>query len=136
MAVTQSVKSPPQGAAWAALGAQADSVGLIEERGFLRFLEAYRGKADRFHEGARVFFGLMDQGGHCLAIQQRLRRFNGGLFRHVAALPITEDMASAASARAGRGWPATRASMMGCAPRWDCASLKAKGVTCRPSAET
>lgn len=68
----------------------ADSVGLIDDRGFQRFLESYRGKADRFHEAARVFFKAMDSGGHCLATQQRIRQFNGGLFKVVEPLPINE----------------------------------------------
>ena len=91
----------------------ADSVGLIEERGFLRFLEAYRGKADRFHEGARVFFGLMDQGGHCLAIQQRLRRFNGGLFRSAVPLPITEEELEALIAAARCDWALVEPAIFG-----------------------
>lgn len=69
----------------------ADSVGLIDERGFQRFLESYRGKADRFPDAARVFFSAMDGGGHCLATQQRIRQFNGGLFKVVDPMPVTEQ---------------------------------------------
>ena len=68
----------------------ADSIGLIDARGFQCFLESYRGKADRFHDAARVFFSTMDMGGHCLATQQRIRQFNGGLFKVVDPMPITE----------------------------------------------
>ncbi|WGM46834.1 hypothetical protein KOAAANKH_01708 [Brevundimonas sp. NIBR10] len=67
----------------------ADSVGLIEERGFLRLMEAYRDRPHQFHHGAQIFFRTMDQGGHCPAIRRDLRRFNGGLFRKDAVVEIT-----------------------------------------------
>src|SRR5690606_18166111 len=44
----------------------------------------------RFHLGAEDFFRHMDEGGYCLAVRQDIRRFNGGLFKHTAAMPITE----------------------------------------------
>lgn len=91
----------------------ADSVGLIEDRGFRRFLEGYRGHADQFHLGAGDFFRRMDEGGHCSAIRQTLRRFNGGLFRHAAALPITEDELEALIAAARRDWASVEPAIFG-----------------------
>ncbi|HEY1073145.1 class I SAM-dependent DNA methyltransferase [Brevundimonas sp.] len=91
----------------------ADSVGLIEDRGFRRFLESYRGQADQFHLGAGDFFRRMDEGGHCSAIRQTLRRFNGGLFRHIAALPITEDELEALIAAARRDWASVEPAIFG-----------------------
>lgn len=91
----------------------ADSVGLIEERGFQVFLASYRGKADRFHEAARVFFRTMDQGGHCLATQQRIRRFNGGLFRNVDPLPVTEAELEALIAAAKCDWSLVEPAIFG-----------------------
>ena len=91
----------------------ADSVNLIEDKGFLRFLESYRGHADKFHLGARDFFRRMDEGGHCSAIRQDLRRFNGHLFQHVAALPITEDELEALIAAAKRDWASVEPAIFG-----------------------
>lgn len=91
----------------------ADSVGLIDRRGFLGFLESYRGQADQFHKGAGDFFRRMDQGGHCSAIRQDLRRFNGGLFRHGAALPITEAELEALIAAARRDWASVEPAIFG-----------------------
>lgn len=91
----------------------ADSVGLIEDKGFLSFLESYRGKADQFHKGAGDFFKRMDEGGHCSAIRQDLRRFNGGLFKQAAALPITEQELDALIAAARRDWASVEPAIFG-----------------------
>lgn len=91
----------------------ADSVGLIEDKGFRRFLESYRGHAAQFHLGAGDFFRRMDEGGHCSAIRQTLRRFNGGLFRHAAALPINEDELEALIAAAQRDWASVEPAIFG-----------------------
>ncbi len=91
----------------------ADSVGLIEGRGFQTFLESYRGKADRFHEAARIFFRTMDRGGHCLATQQHIRRFNGGLFRNVDPLPVTEAELEALIAAAKCDWSLVEPAIFG-----------------------
>ena len=91
----------------------ADSVGLIEDHGFRRFLESYRGQADQFHLGAGDFFRRMDRGGHCSALRQNLRRFNGGLFRQAAALPINEDELEALIAAAKRDWASVEPAIFG-----------------------
>lgn len=91
----------------------ADSVNLIEKRGFLRFLESYRGTAGSFHLGADDFFRRMDQGGHCSAIRQDIRRFNGGLFQHSAALPITEAELEALIAAAQLDWASVEPAIFG-----------------------
>lgn len=91
----------------------ADSVNLIEQRGFLRFLESYRGAAGSFHLGADDFFRRMDQGGHCSAIRQDIRRFNGGLFQHSAALPITEAELEALIAAAQLDWASVEPAIFG-----------------------
>jgi hypothetical protein len=91
----------------------ADSVGLIEQRGFLEFLKSYRGQARHFHKGAGDFFRRMDEGGHCAAIRQDLRRFNGGLFRQDAAVEITEDELEALIEAAGKRWDFVEPAIFG-----------------------
>jgi hypothetical protein len=91
----------------------ADSVGLIEQRGFLEFLKSYRGQARHFHKGAGDFFRRMDEGGHCAAIRQDLRRFNGGLFRQDAAVEITEEELEALIEAAGKRWDFVEPAIFG-----------------------
>lgn len=91
----------------------ADSVGLIERKGFLTLLESYRGKAHQFHKAAGEFFRQMDRGGHCSAIQQDIRRFNGGLFREATALPIDEAELEALIAAAQRDWALVEPAIFG-----------------------
>lgn len=91
----------------------ADSVNLIEGRGFQRLLESYRGDAGRFHLGAEDFFRHMDEGGYCLAVRQSIRRFNGGLFKHAAALPITEAELEALIEAAGLDWASVEPAIFG-----------------------
>ena len=91
----------------------ADSVRLIDYRGFLGLLESYRSKADRFHDAARIFFRTMDEGGHCLATQERIRRFNGGLYHRVDPIPITEDELSALIAAARCDWANVEPAIFG-----------------------
>ncbi|CAN5158039.1 hypothetical protein BH09PSE1_BH09PSE1_15030 [soil metagenome] len=91
----------------------ADSVGLIADRGFLSLLEAYRDRPHQFHHGARAFFRTMDQGGHCAAIRQDLRRFNGGLFKHDVAVEITGAELEALIEAARRDWRQVEPAIFG-----------------------
>lgn len=91
----------------------ADSIGLIQDGGFRRFIEGYRGRADQFHRGARDFFHKMDTGGYFPALHQELKRFNGGLFAEDAALPVTETELEALIAAAGRDWASVEPAMFG-----------------------
>ena len=74
-----------------------------------------RSEMHLFDDSGRAgdFFRRMDQGGHCSAIRQTLRRFNGGLFRHAAALPITEDELEALIAAARRDWASVEPAIFG-----------------------
>lgn len=91
----------------------ADSVGLIESRGFLAFLKSYRGQARHFHTAASEYFRHMDSGGHCPAARQDLRRFNGGLFREVAPIPITEPELEALVEAAQADWASVEPAIFG-----------------------
>jgi len=91
----------------------ADSVGLIEQRGFRRFLETYRGQAEHFHKGASDFFRRMETGGHCPAIQQDLQRFNGGFLGEAAAVPITEAELDLLLEAARRDWASVEPAIFG-----------------------
>lgn len=91
----------------------ADSVGLIRRRSFTEMLETYSGEADQFHHGARVLFMAMDEGGYCVATHQNVRRFNGGLYKTVETLPITEGELSALIAAANCDWTNVEPAIFG-----------------------
>lgn len=92
----------------------ADSVGLIEDRAFLKcLLKDYRGQARNFHTAASEFFRHMDSGGHCPAVRQDLRRFNGGLFREVRPVQINEEELEALIAAAERDWSMVEPAIFG-----------------------
>jgi hypothetical protein len=91
----------------------ADSVGLIDKRGFLKLLEGYRGEANHFHEGARDLFLTMDRGGYCVAAHQSVRRFNGGLYRSVETFRVTEEELSALITAARCDWANVEPAIFG-----------------------
>ncbi len=91
----------------------ADSVGLIGRRGFLELLTSYRGCASRFHIGAESFFRTMHSGGHCAVIRQDIPRFNGGLYREVATIAVTDDELEALIAAAQRDWTSVEPAIFG-----------------------
>jgi hypothetical protein len=82
----------------------AEDIGLLPENGFLRLIELHKGRADRFHLAANDFFEKMDKGGYNAAIQADIRRFNGGLFRGVISVEITEDELVLLDKAARRDW--------------------------------
>lgn len=69
----------------------AEDTGLIPERGFSRLLAAYRDTLDVVEDGLAAFFQTLDTGGFSPDLKTRLRRFNGALFAHPSALPLTLD---------------------------------------------
>lgn len=91
----------------------ADSVGLIERRGFLELLTGYRGCAARFHIGAESFFRTMHTGGHCAVIRQDIPRFNGGLYREIATIRVTEEQLEALIEAAQRDWTSVEPAIFG-----------------------
>jgi hypothetical protein len=82
----------------------SEDIGLLPAGGFLKLIELYKGRADRFHLAANDFFDKMDKGGHMAAIQADIRRFNGGLFREAITVPITEDELGLLEQAARRDW--------------------------------
>lgn len=91
----------------------ADSVGLLEDYGFRKLIQSCRGRARYFHEEARTFFQKMDEGGYCPAIQQDIRRFNGGLFKGKAVVPVTEDELTLLALAAERDWARVEPAIFG-----------------------
>src|SRR5690606_34674574 len=82
----------------------ADSVGLIEKRRCLSLRGCYRGQADRFDRWASHVCQRMERGGHCPAIRQDQKRFNGGLCRQVAPRETNAVELAALIEAAKRHW--------------------------------
>ena len=69
----------------------AEGVGLLPKGAFLKLIEEHKGKANRFHFAANDFFTTMDKGGYSPAVQEDIKKFNGGLFHDAITVEITED---------------------------------------------
>jgi hypothetical protein len=91
----------------------AEDVGLLPEKGFERLLNMYRGRAERFHVAAQNFFHLMDVSGHSDAIQEDIRRFNGGLFHDKPVIPVNEAELELLAKAAARNWKAVEPAIFG-----------------------
>ncbi len=79
----------------------------------MNVLESHRGQADKFPDAARSFLQMMDKGGYDLATQARIRWFNGGLFRYVDPVPVTEDELAALTAAARCDWANVEPAIFG-----------------------
>lgn len=69
----------------------AEDVGLLPDNLFTRVLETqWIADPKRFPREVMHLWGTMDKGGH-FGFEGVLRKFNGGLFRNVAALPLSRE---------------------------------------------
>lgn len=82
----------------------AERLELLPKDAFLKLIQLHKEKANRFHIAALDFFAKMDKGGYAPAIQADIKHFNGGLFREVVSVPITEDELSLLETAARRDW--------------------------------
>lgn len=91
----------------------AEDIGLLPEGAFLKLIENHKGKAKRFHIAASDFFNTMDTGGYSPAIQEDIKKFNGGLFHGAISVEITEDELSLLEKAARRDWHAVEPAIFG-----------------------
>jgi len=91
----------------------AEDIGLLPNGAFLKLIQQHKGKANRFHLGATDFFKTMDKGGYSPAIQEDIRKFNGGLFHEAISVEITEDELKLLEIAAGRDWRAVEPAIFG-----------------------
>lgn len=91
----------------------AEDIGLLPNGAFLKLIEQHKGKASRFHLAAADFFKTMDKGGYFPAIQEDIRKFNGGLFHEAISVEITEDELKLLEIAAGRDWRAVEPAIFG-----------------------
>lgn len=91
----------------------AEDIGLLPKGAFLKLVESHKGKAKRFHLAANDFFGTMDIGGYSPAIQEDIKKFNGGLFHETISVEITEDELELLDKAARRDWHAVEPAIFG-----------------------
>ncbi|HTO60243.1 MAG TPA: DNA methyltransferase [Bradyrhizobium sp.] len=91
----------------------AEDIGLLPKGAFLKLIQQHKAKANRFHLGATDFFKTMDKGGYSPAIQEDIRKFNGGLFHETISVEITEDELNLLEIAAGRDWRAVEPAIFG-----------------------
>ncbi len=66
----------------------AEDVGLIPKHKFRRALEGMKDNPDAFVPTVQELWGAMARGGYSVALQEKIRHFNGGLFEDVEVLPV------------------------------------------------
>jgi hypothetical protein len=91
----------------------AEDIGLLPKGAFLRLIEQHKGKANRFHIAASQFFETMDKGGYSPAIQEDIKKFNGGLFHGTLSVEISEDELTLLEKAARRDWHAVEPAIFG-----------------------
>ena len=91
----------------------AEDIGLLPKGAFLKLIEQHKGKANRIHVAANDFFATMDKGGYSPAIQEDIKKFNGGLFREAISVEIAEDELTLLEKAARRDWRAVEPAIFG-----------------------
>ena len=91
----------------------AEDISLLPKGAFLKLIEQHKGKAKRFHIAASDFFATMDKGGYSPAIQEDIKKFNGGLFHEAISVEITEDELVLLEKAARRDWHAVEPAIFG-----------------------
>jgi hypothetical protein len=92
----------------------AEDIGLLPKGAFLKLVEQHKGNAQHFHITTNQFFREMDKGAKFSPlIQEKIREFNGGLFREAASIEINEDELTLLEKAARRGWQAVEPAIFG-----------------------
>lgn len=92
----------------------AEDIGLLPKGAFLKLVEQHKGNAQHFHITADQFFREMDKGAvFSPLIREKIREFNGGLFREAASIEINEDELTFLEKAARRSWQAVEPAIFG-----------------------
>ena len=83
----------------------AEDIGLLPKGAFLKLIGQHKGKARHFHTTSDQFFREMDKGAKFSPlIQEKIRQFNGGLFRDTVTIEIDEDELALLATAASKSW--------------------------------
>ena len=91
----------------------AEDVGLIPEHKFRKTLEAIRGRPEAFAPTVRELWGKMASGGYSVALQEKIKHFNGGLFEDVEVLELTDAQLELFIEAAKHDWAQVEPSIFG-----------------------
>jgi hypothetical protein len=91
----------------------AEDVGLIEGYRFRKTLEGLRGRLEAFVPTVEELWRTMATGGYSVALGDRVRHFNGGLFEGVEVLPVTEAGLALFIGAASHDWSQVEPSIFG-----------------------
>ena len=91
----------------------AEDVGLIPEGKFRRALETMKGRPEAFVPSLQNLWDAMARGGYSIALQEKIKHFNGGLFEEVEVLPVTAEQLGLFTEAAGRDWSEVEPSIFG-----------------------
>ncbi|MEI6035780.1 MAG: DNA methyltransferase [Verrucomicrobiae bacterium] len=69
----------------------AEDVELLPKDSFVKLLKSLHGHTDQFVPMIEELWGRMKTGGFSTVLREKVRHFNGGLFEHATALPLTDD---------------------------------------------
>jgi len=69
----------------------AEDVELLPKDCFVNLLKSLHGHTDQFVPMIEELWARMKTGGFSTVLREKVRHFNGGLFEHAAALPLTDD---------------------------------------------
>lgn len=91
----------------------AEDVGLIERAAFRTKLKDLRSRPEGFVAAVRDIWQAMSKGGESIALNARLKHFNGGLFENVEVLPVTPAQLDLFIEAAEHNWSEVEPSIFG-----------------------
>ncbi len=91
----------------------AEDVGLLKRASFTGLLKEYKGDADKVHIPLGRLWQEMNEGGFSPELHTDVLKFNGGLFKGAAALPIMEDDLDWLTIAADRDWKDVEPAIFG-----------------------
>ena len=91
----------------------AEDVGLIPEQKFRAALERMKGYPEAFVPSIQDLWNAMAKGGYSVALQEKIKHFNGGVFDEVEVLPVTAEQLDLFAEAAAFDWSAVEPSIFG-----------------------
>ncbi len=91
----------------------AEDVGLIPDHKFRRALEGMKGRPEAFVPSVQDLWTAMAKGGYSIALREKIKHFNGGLFEDVEVLPVTAEQLALFAEAAERDWSEVEPSIFG-----------------------
>ncbi len=91
----------------------AEDVGFISNNSFRKALEGMKGRSEAFVPTVQDLWDAMAKGGFSIALQEKIKHFNGGLFEDVEVLPVTGEQLALFAEAAESNWSEVEPSIFG-----------------------